>query len=86
MVLSEQKKDVVELDGMLFIGFRIGVYIGKDSTPRSLKTQVGISAITPGFKDNHQSYNKDNKRIICRNSQTTFTEYDNETKFPIECR
>jgi len=84
--LSEQKKDIVEVDNLLFVGFRIAVYIGKESTGRSLKTQVGISAITPGFEDNHQNYNKNNKRIICRNSQTTFTEYDNETKFPIECR
>jgi len=84
--LSEANKDVVENDGLLFVGFRIAVYIGKDSTGRSLKTQVAVSAITPGFEDNHQSYNKDNKRIICRNSQTTFTEYENETKFPIECR
>ena len=84
--ISESNKNVVEIDDLRLIGFRIGLYIAKDSTPRSRKTQVGINGLTPGFLDSAKTYSKDTKRVICRNSSTTHTQFENETKFPIECR
>lgn len=84
--LSSANKGIVKLDGLLFVGFRIAIFLGKASSPLSQKTQVAISAVTPGFENSSKAYNKDNKRIICRNSQTTYTQYKNESKFPIECR
>ncbi len=85
--LSNSDKTTVKNDGLFLVGFRIAIYYGKDRSTRQLTTQVGINALTPGFVDSTKTYNIDNKRIICRNSQKTYDDlYNNAHHFPIECR
>jgi hypothetical protein len=76
----------VKNNGYLFLGFRMHLLLYKSGGVRNRTISFHMTGLTPGFWDSSLSYDKDNKRVICRSSGTTFDEYKKDAKFQIEAR
>lgn len=86
--LTSGDRDYVKRNNYEFLGFRIHVELNRDSSGNFRDDDINISfnGLTPGFGDPHKSINPNQRRIICRNHDIYYRDYQNEdgSKFPIE--
>jgi hypothetical protein len=75
--ISSANESVVNSMGYMFLGFRIMLYIGRNSssTFRSDTINGTINGLSPGFGDLNNSYNPDARRILCRRGGTEYRNY-----------
>lgn len=82
--LSPSDKFNVINTGLIFLGFRIQLFLSKAGGFRSRTISFHLTGLSPGFQDSSLAYDKDNKRVICRAGGTTLQDYVNNRKFEIE--
>lgn len=76
----------VKTNGYIFLGFRMHLLLYKTGGVRNRTISFHMTGLTPGFWDSSLDYDKDNKRVICRSSDTTLSDYKKNVKFQIEAR